>query len=239
MSGRVLALVHDIEERFRHDALGTLLPALQRRGFDVVIACADGDTLLPPPTLFEMVVVMGSHASVYDELLDWVDRERRYLRKALAAEIPIFGVCFGAQILADVLGGTIALSEYPEYGFTTVHTTDPDLVGPGPWLELHQDTITPPDDVEVVARNDAGVQAFTFGPHLGVQFHPEASPEWLSAWSASLPTLGSYLSGHGVDLEAFESEVAMNAAAAAHACDLLLKRFLARAGITEPAVSRH
>nr|AHZ62704.1 glutamine amidotransferase [Rhodococcus sp. E2] len=232
MSGRVLAIVHGIEEEYRRDALGTLLPALQRRGFDVVVRCMDDDTSnLPHPSELSMILVMGSHDSVYDESLEWVDRERRYLRTAIDSEIPIFGVCFGAQILACLVGGSVALSKYPEHGLTTVQTTDPDFVGAGPWLEFHHDTITVPDDVRVIAKNNAGVQAFTYGPHLGVQFHPEASPEWLTAWSSSVPDLELYLGSHGVELEKFARDIAMNSATAARDCDLLLDRFLNRAGV--------
>ncbi|UTT51081.1 MULTISPECIES: type 1 glutamine amidotransferase [Rhodococcus] len=231
MNGHVLALVHGIEERYWRASLGTLLPALQRRGLQVEIKSADEHAPLPPPSEFRMILVMGSHASVYDESLEWVDRERRYLRTAIDSEIPILGVCFGAQILACVVGGSVALSKYPEHGLTTVHTTDPDFVGAGPWLEFHHDTITVPDRVRVIAKNDAGVQAFTYGPHLGVQFHPEASPEWLRAWSSSIPDLELYLGSHGVDSEQFARDIAMNSATAARDCDRLLDRFLARAGV--------
>ncbi|MEF9411841.1 type 1 glutamine amidotransferase [Rhodococcus sp. IITD102] len=230
MNGRVLALVHGIEERYRRASLGTLLPALQRRGLQVEIRSADEHAPLPPPTEFRMILVMGSHASVYDESLGWVDRERRYVRTAIDAGVSILGVCFGAQILACAVGGSVALSKYPEHGYITVHTTDPDLIAPGPWLGFHHDTITVPDAGRVVARNDAGVQAFTYGPHLGVQFHPEAGPEWLRAWSASLPELESYLLGYGVDLETFEKDIAENADTNARDCDLLVERFLARTG---------
>ncbi|MFM9262203.1 type 1 glutamine amidotransferase [Rhodococcus sp. 5A-K4] len=230
MSSSALAIVHGIDEIHRRDALGTLLPALQRRGFDVVIRCADDNaSILPPPEEFTVIMVMGSHDSVYDESLEWIDRERHYLRTAIDSEVPIFGVCFGAQILACLAGGSVARSKHPEHGPTAVQTVDPDLVGEGPWLEFHHDTITVPDDVRVVARNNAGVQAFTYGPHLGVQFHPEASPEWMSAWSSSIPDLELYLTSHGVKLKEFASEIVMNASTAARDCDRLLDRFLTRA----------
>jgi hypothetical protein len=63
-----------------------------------------------------------------------------------------------------------------------VETLDPDLIEPGPWLEFHHDRCLPPPGARLLARNELCVQAFTIGPHLAVQFHPEVDAAQLSRW---------------------------------------------------------
>jgi hypothetical protein len=52
----------------------------------------------------------------------------------------------------------------------------------GPWLEFHGDRCLPPAAATVLARNDAGVQAFRLGRHLAFQFHPEVDGPQLKRW---------------------------------------------------------
>src|SRR5918996_1025565 len=50
-------------------------------------------------------------------------------------------------------------------------------IPPGPWLNFHTEGFTVPEGTQLLARSAAGPAAFRRGPHLGVQFHPEATPE--------------------------------------------------------------
>ena len=54
----------------------------------------------------------------------------------------------------------------------------------GPWLQWHHDTFTPPAGATVLADSPAGPQAYTIGRSLGVQFHPEVTPEIVADWIA-------------------------------------------------------
>jgi GMP synthase-like glutamine amidotransferase len=64
-----------------------------------------------------------------------------------------------------------------------VETDDPDRIPAGPWLEWHfQRFETPPGTTEI-ARTPEASQAFGVGPHLGVQFHPEATVEIVEGWA--------------------------------------------------------
>jgi GMP synthase-like glutamine amidotransferase len=56
----------------------------------------------------------------------------------------------------------------------------------GPWLAWQHDVITLPPDAVTLAHNRLGPQAFRLRRHLGVQFHPEATPEDLAGWAGAL-----------------------------------------------------
>ena len=51
------------------------------------------------------------------------------------------------------------------------------MVSEGPWFQWHFDTFDLPDDAQLVAESDVGPQAFVAAQSMGVQFHPEVTPE--------------------------------------------------------------
>jgi hypothetical protein len=69
-----------------------------------------------------------------------------------------------------------------EIGWTTVETLDPEVIEEGPWLEFHGDLCLPPAHARLLARTELCAQAFSIGPHLAVQFHPEVDGVQLSRW---------------------------------------------------------
>ena len=72
--------------------------------------------------------------------------------------------------------------ERKEIGWKMVDPVDHGLIPPGPWLEFHGDRCLPPAAAAVLARNEAGVQAFSLGRHLALQFHPEVDGAQLKGW---------------------------------------------------------
>jgi GMP synthase (glutamine-hydrolysing) len=154
----------------------------RERGMRVeVLRAAPG--AYPDPGAYDLVVPLGSGDSAYDDDVPWIHDERAFLRAAVDAGVPVFGICFGAQILAHVLGGEVRRMHRPEIGWLQVATDDPDRVDPGPWLVWHFDVLTPPPGGRELARTPPGPQAFELGPHLGVQFHPEATPGSVASWA--------------------------------------------------------
>ncbi|MCR8895967.1 type 1 glutamine amidotransferase [Gordonia sp. GONU] len=233
MGGSVLALVHGVRPEWRESVLGSLLPAFTDRGFDAVIRdVVDGS--LPDASGFDLVCVTGSPDSAFDTTLPWIGPELEYLSATITQQVPVLGVCFGAQILARALGGSVAPSTRPEHGFTTVSTTRPDLVEAGPWMQFHRDTITVTDVAEVIAVNDAGVQAYVSGPHLGVQFHPEITSDCFSGWREGFTSARSGSDDGKVDTRALAAEIDAAAVDAAARCDRLVEGFLEHAGIGHP-----
>jgi GMP synthase-like glutamine amidotransferase len=95
----------------------------------------------------------------------------------------VLGLCFGGEALSAVLGGLVELAPRPELGWREIETDDPATVPPGPWLEWHYERFTTPPGATEIARTKDAVQAFRYGPHLGVQFHPESTVEIVGRWA--------------------------------------------------------
>jgi GMP synthase (glutamine-hydrolysing) len=127
---------------------------------------------------YDGFVVTGSAASVYWER-EWIDRLKSWVGEAIDAGVPALGVCYGHQLLADVMGGTVEdMGEY-EIGYRTVkHDGENDLLA-GVNEEMtvftsHSDRVAEkPPGATVFAENDYGIHGFRKGDVFGVQFHPE------------------------------------------------------------------
>jgi GMP synthase-like glutamine amidotransferase len=183
--GRVRALVIQYEAT----APGGLLSQwLEQRGAeeDVYRMAVDGGGggRDPNPRAYDLIVSLGSEAAAYDDAVPWVERQAALLREAAQAEVPVLGICFGGQLLARALGGEALPAARPEIGWTSIHTEDPELIAEGPWLQWHYDTFTVPPGATLLARSALAPQAFTIGRSLGVQFHPEVTPDIVAGWVA-------------------------------------------------------
>lgn len=161
----------------------TVGDAMTERGAALVDHVLSEDGMSPPARDFDAVLVMGAPWSVYgEEVAPWIDDALAAIREAVAGDVPVLGVCFGAQAFAQATGGRARPADDHEVGWRTVETVDPSLVPEGPWFMWHGDTFDLPPGATSIARTPVGVQAFTMGPHLCVQFHPEVTPELVAAW---------------------------------------------------------
>lgn len=168
---------------------------LSARGFRLVVhpVMRGGSTVsdepFPDPASFDVVVALGSKWGVYDEEVigSWVGREVDMLRRAVHEDVPVLGICFGAQALCTALGGSVEPAPHHEIGWFRYDSDVPDAVAPGPWFTWHGDRCLLPPGVVELARNDLATQAFRHGRTLGVQFHPEVSRDLAAAWVASCP----------------------------------------------------
>jgi GMP synthase-like glutamine amidotransferase len=152
------------------------------RGVTLDVLRVDRWERLPGPTDYELAIVLGSNASLAEAPQGWVLRLVDWVGAVDAAGLPILGICFGAQVLAAALGGSVIRLSNPEHAWTELETHDQARVPPGPWLSLHEDAVVLPTLADELARNAFGTQAFAIGAHLGVQFHPEVTPSILSRW---------------------------------------------------------
>jgi len=144
---------------------------------------------------FDLVLSLGSDWSVYwERVRDSVRAEAALLRQAHERATPVLGICFGGQLLAHALGGSVERAPEPEVGWFDVDSAVPSLAGTGPWFQWHADRFTPPPDSIRLGRSERAEQAFRSGRTLGIQFHPEVNESIVVRWSRSgaedLATLG-------------------------------------------------
>ncbi|MGH2873901.1 MAG: type 1 glutamine amidotransferase [Solirubrobacteraceae bacterium] len=142
----------------------------------------------PDPSEHSFVVSLGAEQSANDSHPQWVPDEIETLRRAVAAEVPVLGVCFGGQALSLALGGGCDVLDRPEIGWVAVDSDD-ESVPAGPWLQYHFEQLRVPPGARELARSPAGPAAFRHGRHLGVQFHPEADAPLLELWARTDPKL--------------------------------------------------
>lgn len=143
-----------------------------------------GDTSLPDPKGAAAFIITGSSSSV-TERAPWMLRLEAFVRQAVEAETPLFGICFGHQIVAQALGGHVARNPRGrEIGTQHVRVT-PHAVGHPLFARLgsafvanhtHVDSVVRlPDGARLLAETDIEPHAaFALGAHVTcVQFHPE------------------------------------------------------------------
>lgn len=140
------------------------------------------------PTLegHDLVLTLGSEWSVYwPHVADSVAAEADVIRGAHTAGVPIYGICYGNQIMAHALGGTVERAPEPEIGWYQVTSDAPDAIAEGPWMQWHYDVVTVPTDSVELARSVVGPQAWTMGRSFCTQFHPEATETMIRRWALS------------------------------------------------------
>jgi GMP synthase (glutamine-hydrolysing) len=174
---RLLVLTHSAL-----DGPGLLEPWATAGGYRLDLRRADADASLPDPRDYAALIVLGSVESVRNDAVGWVRRERRIAETAVEADVPVLGICFGGQLLAQALGGEISACDPPEVGWQVIESTEPEMVPSGPWMVWHEERFTVPAGGQEIARTSACPQAFVHGPHMGLQFHPEVTPGLLRSW---------------------------------------------------------
>jgi hypothetical protein len=132
----------------------------------------------------ELVLMLGSEWSVYwPDVADKVQAEVAVLHEAARRGIPVFGICFGSQVMAHAFGGDAHKAEIVEIGWQDVETDVPDVVAAGPWMEWHYDVVTLPPHATELARTASGPQAWQLGRMFSTQFHPEVHEGMIRRWS--------------------------------------------------------
>lgn len=151
-----------------------------------VVIDVEAGAALPTREGFAGAIITGSGAMVTDRL-DWSEATAAWLAQAAQAGFPLFGICYGHQLLAHALGGEVGYNPGGrEMGTLDIEllpaAADDALFGPLPTamavqLTHRQSVLRVPDGATVLARSAADpCQAFRWGDSAwGVQFHPEFS----------------------------------------------------------------
>lgn len=170
-----------------------ILPDLARRaGWDVSTTLQYEGMPLPAAQGIHRLIVMGGPMGVGDEAtIPWLKEEKGFLQQALASQVPVLGICLGAQLLSEALGGQVRRNSQKEIGFFETRLR-PDATRsrffndfPLSFVPLHWhgDTFSIPKGAIHTAESEACAnQAFVVERpgHIGLQFHLEMTPELLS-----------------------------------------------------------
>ena len=162
-----------VGERFRH------------HGFAFSEAHREYPTEWPEMAGHDLILLLGSEWSVYwDHISGEVAAETALVQAAHQAGIPIFGICYGSQMVAHALGGRVLRATRPEVGWHQVESALPQVIASGPWLQWHFDGFEKPAEFTQLAHSESGPQAIVGGRTFASQFHPEATESMLARWTA-------------------------------------------------------
>lgn len=148
---------------------------------------------IPDATNYQALIIMGGpqHAPD-DQQYPYLKNEIKQIRRAIQADLPILGICLGAQLLSLALGGIVQKHHTPELGFYRVELTengkaDPLFQGLPGYQQIyhwHSDVFSlPTEAIHLATNQNAENQAFRYGKWAyGLQYHIELTPEMLDTW---------------------------------------------------------
>lgn len=133
---------------------------------------------------FDWLIVMGGPMNVYEEeKYPWLISEKKFIEKTIRSGKFVLGICLGAQLVADVLGGKVGRNNHKEIGWFQVRKTGEESsllkLLPTEFMAFHWhgDTFDVPHGATRLAESEGCLnQAFEYGKNVvGLQFHLESS----------------------------------------------------------------
>ncbi len=177
--------IHCLQHVPFEDAANIALWA-QRRRFSLVLGLM-GQTPLPAHDEYDFLAIMGGPMNIYEhDRFPWLAEEKAFIRQAIDGGKIVLGVCLGAQLISDVLGGPVTRNRHREIGWFPVRLTEAARQSPlAAWpdevlaFHWHGDTFAIAPGARLLASSDACPhQAFLWGDRVvGLQFHIEYSRE--------------------------------------------------------------
>ena len=175
---------------------------------------------IPKLDPYDAMIVMGGPMDTWqEETYPWLKTEKEEIHKFVSVmKKPFLGLCLGAQLLSEAVGGKVRKMKTPEIGVMDISITNTGSIFNGmnknlKVLQWHSYEVCDlPKNTELLASSPlCGVQAFSSGNAFGLQFHVEQTNETVPQWacvpeykSALEKTLGSNA------LEKFRKEVEVN-----------------------------
>jgi GMP synthase-like glutamine amidotransferase len=238
---RILVFQHAVSEH-----PGSFREVMARDGHSMHAVELDLGETIPKLEHFDMLLVMGGPMDVWETSKHpWLHDEMSAIRDWVTAGRPYLGLCFGHQLLAQALGGHVALMDgTPEVGIARVPVLADPIFADVPELctcfQWHGAEVKRlPEGAVLLASSDAcPIQAFRLGDAAyGLQFHMELTHTTAQEWGA-LPEYAAALErvrGPG-SLPEIQAEVEANYAALNQAAERIFSNFLRIAEATLAAV---
>jgi len=190
---KILVITHDDSEG--SGSLGTFLESI---AIDTQTAkLHEGDDLPEDPSTLGAIISMGGAMSVHDEdIYSFLRKEKKFLMHAIEANVPILGICLGAQLIARACHAAVLKAQVSELGWRKVSITDEgkrDILFQGlsqtiRVFQLHEDVFDIPEGATLLATSQACPnQAFRYRNAYGLQFHIEVTRDMLSGWMEENP----------------------------------------------------
>lgn len=173
--------------------LGCIAPWLAARGLHTRCTRLYAGETLPSVEDFDWLIVMGGPMNIYEyERHPWLRAEKQLLRAALDGGKKLLGICLGAQLLADVLGGPVTRGTHQEIGWHPVRLSAAarasKFFGDFPQtftaFHWHGDTFALPPGTQTLMRSEACAhQAYEWeGRVAAIQFHLEVTAANARIW---------------------------------------------------------
>jgi GMP synthase-like glutamine amidotransferase len=182
---RVHYLIHNEAEM-----PGAITTWANRNNFSQSFTILSQDQPLPDIDSFDLLVIMGGPMNIYeDDVYNWLKPEKAFIKKSMDQGKKVFGICLGAQLIADVLGAKVFKNITTEIGWYHISLTTEgeksELVGnlnfSTPVLHWHGDTFSIPENAIHLLQSEACQnQAFSYNDNvLALQFHFEMNSDSL------------------------------------------------------------
>jgi len=168
------------------EGLGSIESWLQNAGYEISNTQFFNSGILPGIDEIDLLVVMGGPMSVNDEPEHpWLVEEKKFIKSIIEAGKPVLGICLGAQLIANSMGGKVFSNSEKEIGWFPIEAVDPDsstvfrFPKEAVVFHWHGETFSlPAGAVQIAKSKGCNNQAFQIGGNvIGLQFHLETTPE--------------------------------------------------------------
>jgi len=166
------------------EGLGSIETWLQNAGYEISGTQFFDFKALPEIEDIDLLIVMGGPMSVNDLLeYPWLVIEKKFIKSVVKAGKPVLGICLGAQLIANSMGGKVFPNSVKEIGWFPVQAIKPNSNSVFQFPEeidvfhWHGETFTLPEGaVQIAESKGCRNQAFQIGSNvIGLQFHLETT----------------------------------------------------------------
>ena len=193
---------------------------MKRDNIEIHTVELDEGESIPDLKSYDAMIVMGGPMDTWqEEEYSWLKPEKESIYEFTCIQKkPYLGLCLGAQLLGEVIGGEVKKMEIPEIGALTIDISNHETIFKNmpnkiKVLQWHSYEVSnlPKEANLLASSNECLVQAFSFNKAFGLQFHVEQTKETVSQWSC-VPEYKLALEetlGKGA-LEKFEKDINYN-----------------------------